>query len=162
MTIAIPDATAANIIGQEGKGLKQLHDISGAWVSAYTLKLGPHNEHHISIYNTDKQISDALVVLGKRLMRKCVHGPTIKKMVPRPSADWVDPVPPHVVSKLQAGPLAPFSGQWPSSHIPALSPLGLLLKSGTPWQALQPLAPDPSHLPHSFKEFTCIHHPLYI
>jgi hypothetical protein len=32
ITIAIPDATAAHIIGQGGKGLKQLHNISGAQV----------------------------------------------------------------------------------------------------------------------------------
>ena len=64
MTVAIPDATAVHIIGQGGKGLKQLHNISGAWVSAYTLKLGPRDKRHISIHGTNKQISDALVVWG--------------------------------------------------------------------------------------------------
>jgi len=73
VTVAIPDATAAHVIGQRGKGLKQLHDTSGARVSAYTLKSGPRDEHHVSICGTDKQISDALVVLGER---KHVRGPT--------------------------------------------------------------------------------------
>ncbi len=49
MTIAIPDVTAAHIIGQGGKGLKQLHNISGAWVSAYMLMSGLRDECHVSI-----------------------------------------------------------------------------------------------------------------
>jgi len=67
VTVAIPDATAAHVIGRGGKGLKQLHDISGARVSAYTLTSGPRDERHVSIRGTDEQISDALVVLGKRM-----------------------------------------------------------------------------------------------
>src|SRR6266498_2843427 len=45
MTVIIPYATVAHIIRQGGKGLKQLHNISGTQVSAYTLMSGPHNEH---------------------------------------------------------------------------------------------------------------------
>ena len=122
VTVAIPDATAAHVIGQGGKGLKQLHDISGARVSAYTLKSGPRDERHVSIRGTDEQIGDALVVLGKRLARKRVRGPTTKKTVPGPSADWADPAPPRVASKPRAGPSAPPSGQRPSSCVPALGP----------------------------------------
>ena len=122
VTVAIPDATAAHVIGQGGKGLKQLHDISGARVSAYTLKSGPRDERHVSIRGTDEQIGDALVVLGKRLARKRVRGPTTKKTVPGPSADWADPAPPRVASKPRAGPSAPPSGQRPSSRVPALGP----------------------------------------
>ena len=67
VTVAIPDATAAHVIGRGGKGLKQLHDISGARVSAYTLTSGLRDERHVSIRGTDEQIGDALVVLGKRM-----------------------------------------------------------------------------------------------
>ncbi|KAF8802314.1 hypothetical protein BYT27DRAFT_7261092 [Phlegmacium glaucopus] len=66
VTVVIPDSAAQHIIGQGGKGLKQVHDISGARVNAYTLADGPNDECHISIRGTDLQIGDALVVLGKR------------------------------------------------------------------------------------------------
>ena len=67
MTVTIPDAMVAHIIRQGSKGLKQLHNISGTQISVYTLMLGPHNKCHVSIYSTDKQISDAFMVLGKQL-----------------------------------------------------------------------------------------------
>src|SRR5438445_489424 len=47
VTVAIPDATATHVIRQGGKGLKQVHDISGARVSAYTLVEGSCDECHI-------------------------------------------------------------------------------------------------------------------
>ena len=78
VTVAIPDASAAHVIGQGGQGLKQIHDISGARVSAYTLAAGSRNERHVSIQGTDVQISDALVVLGKRLAQKRVRNPKAK------------------------------------------------------------------------------------
>ncbi len=78
MTVAIPDASAAHVVGQGGQGLKQIHDISGARVSAFTLASGPRDERLISIRGTDVQIGDALVVLGKRLARKRVRYPTAK------------------------------------------------------------------------------------
>ena len=79
VTVAIPDASAAHVIGQGGKGLKQVHDISGARISAYTLVEGSRNERHVAIRGTDQQIGDALVVLGKRIARKRVHVPKPKK-----------------------------------------------------------------------------------
>ena len=54
VNVAIPDATAAHIIGHGGKGLKQLHNISGARVSAYTLTSGLCDEHHVSIWGTNE------------------------------------------------------------------------------------------------------------
>jgi hypothetical protein len=78
MTVAIPDASAAHVVGQGGQGLKQIHNISGARVSAFTLASGPCDERLISIRGTDVQIGDALVVLGKRLARKRVRYPTVK------------------------------------------------------------------------------------
>jgi len=79
VTVVVPDDTAMHVIGKGGKGLKQVHDISGARVHAYTLATGSHDERHISIRGTDLQIGDALVVLGKRVSRKRVHPPKTKK-----------------------------------------------------------------------------------
>jgi len=79
MTAAIPNASAAHIIGQGGKGLKQVHDISGAWISTYSLVEGSRNERHVSIWGTDEQISDALIVLGKQIACKQIHTPKPKK-----------------------------------------------------------------------------------
>ena len=149
MTVAIPDATAAHIIRQGGKGLKQLHNISGARVSAIMLKSGLRDERHVSIRGTDEQIGDALVVLGKRLAQKRVRGPTTKKMVPKPSADWVDPVPPRVASKPHTGPSAPPSGQRPSSHNPALGPV-----VASPGPSAEKWNPSATALAFSSRSFT--------
>jgi hypothetical protein len=65
VTVAIPDALAAHVIGQGGQGLRQIHNISGARVAVYTLATGSRDERHVSIRGTDVQIGDALVVLGK-------------------------------------------------------------------------------------------------
>ena len=78
MMVAIPDALAAHVVGQGGQGLRQIHDISGARVTAYTITAGSRDERHVSIRGTDVQIGDALVVLGKRLARKRVRNPKTK------------------------------------------------------------------------------------
>jgi len=79
VTVAIPNASATHVIGQGGKGLRQVHDISGTWISAYSLVEGPRDERHVSIRGTNKQIGDALVVLGKRIAHKRIHAPKPKK-----------------------------------------------------------------------------------
>jgi hypothetical protein len=79
VTVVIPDASAQHVVGQGGKGLKQIHDISGARVNAYSLATGSRDERHVSIRGTDLQIGDALVVLGKRLARKKIRTPKAKK-----------------------------------------------------------------------------------
>ena len=50
--MAIPDAAAAHVVGQGGKGLKQISDISGARISAYVLAKGSRKERHVSIRGT--------------------------------------------------------------------------------------------------------------
>jgi hypothetical protein len=90
VTVVIPDASAQHAIGQGGKGLKQIHDISGARVNAYSLA-GSNDERHVSIRGTDLQIGDALVVLGKRIARKKVRTPKTKK--PGLSQDSSKPAP---------------------------------------------------------------------
>jgi len=81
VTVVIPDASAQHVVGQGGKGLKQIHDISGARVNAYSVA-SSSDERHISIRGTDLQIGDALVVLGKRIARKVVRTPKAKKTIP--------------------------------------------------------------------------------
>jgi hypothetical protein len=81
VTVVISDASAQHVVGQGGKGLKQIHDISGARVRAY--EAGSSDERHVSIRGTDLQIGNALVVLGKRLARKKVRPPRRRKPVPR-------------------------------------------------------------------------------
>ena len=78
VTVVIPDASAQHIVSQGGKGLKQIHDISGARVNAFSVASGSNDERHISIRGTDLQIGDALVVLGKRIARKKVRPPKMK------------------------------------------------------------------------------------
>ena len=66
--------------------MKQIHDISGARVAAFQVTTSP-DKRQVTIRGTDKQIGEALVVLGKRLARKRVHYPTKKKAeVPAPSS----------------------------------------------------------------------------
>ena len=81
VTVVVPAATAGHVVGKAGKGLKQIHDISGARVTAYEVATSP-DERHLSLRGTDTQISDALSVLGKRLARKRVHYPKKKPAVP--------------------------------------------------------------------------------
>jgi len=107
MTVAIPDASAAHVVGQGGQGLKQIHDISGARVSAFTLASGPRDERLISIRGTDVQIGDALVVLGKRLARKRVRYPTVKSK----STPTAAPPP----SQAAAAKAPPLIGSWGDS-----------------------------------------------
>ena len=78
VTVIIPDALAQHVVSQGGKGLKQIHDISGARVNTFSVASGSNNERHISIRGTDLQIGDALVVLGKRIARKKVRPPKMK------------------------------------------------------------------------------------
>ena len=47
--VVVPDDAAMHLIGKGGKGLKQVHNISGAQVHTYTLASGSRDERHISI-----------------------------------------------------------------------------------------------------------------
>ncbi|THU98522.1 hypothetical protein K435DRAFT_883984 [Dendrothele bispora CBS 962.96] len=71
--LVVPDSVVGHLIGQGGKGLHQVHDISGARVQAFTLKSGQSGERHVAIRGTDTQIGEALVAFGRRIMRKRVR-----------------------------------------------------------------------------------------
>jgi hypothetical protein len=79
MTCVVPDALAGHVVGHQGRGLKQIADISGARVTAFVLKGGPTDQRHVSIRGSDTQVGEALVVLGKRLARQRVRTPRPKK-----------------------------------------------------------------------------------
>ena len=76
--VIIPDASAQHVVGQGGKGLKQIHDISGARANAFSVASSSNDKRHISIRGTDLQISDALMVLGKWIARKKFWPPKTK------------------------------------------------------------------------------------
>jgi hypothetical protein len=79
LTVVLPDAVVGHVVGHQGRGLKQVADISGARVSAFTLKDGPADQRHVTIRGSDTQIGDALVVVGKRLVCKRVRSPKASK-----------------------------------------------------------------------------------
>jgi len=68
-----------HVVGCSGCGLKQVTDISSAWVSTFTQEVDSCSEHLVSIWGTDKQLGDALVVLGKQITCKRVSAPKKKK-----------------------------------------------------------------------------------
>ena len=92
MTVVIPASSAAHVVGKGGKGLKQISDIAGAWVSAFEVATSP-DKRHISLQGTDIKIGDALSVLGKRIARKHVHYPK-KKATKEPLASSTSAPPP--------------------------------------------------------------------
>ena len=90
ITVIILAASTAHVVGKGGKGLKQIHDISGARVAAFEVAASL-DEHHISLQGTNLQIGDALNVLGKRLARKRVHYPKGKKAAASTSSTTAPP-----------------------------------------------------------------------
>ena len=87
-----------HVVGRGGHGLKQVTDISSARVSAFTQEVNGCSERLVSIRGTNKQIGDALVVLGKRITCKRVSAPKKKKRGMAPSGPVTtapDPLPPE-------------------------------------------------------------------
>ena len=78
-SLVLADNLVGHVVGRGGCGLKQVADISSACVSVHSQEIDSHWEHLVSVQGTDKQLSDALVVLGKRIVWKCVTVPKKKK-----------------------------------------------------------------------------------
>ena len=94
-----------HVVGCGGRGLKQVTDISSARVSAFTQEVDGRSERLVSIRGTDKQIGDALVVLGKRIARKRVSAPKKKKCSMAPSGPVTtapSPLPPAALPEPSA------------------------------------------------------------
>ncbi|KAG6859689.1 hypothetical protein C0995_005672 [Termitomyces sp. Mi166 len=78
--LEIPNSLVSHVIGHQGQGLKQAHDLSGSWLAAFAVGLaGNKGRWFITIRGTDQQIGEALVVIGKHIAKQCVHAPRKQK-----------------------------------------------------------------------------------
>jgi len=96
--LVIAEDLMGHVVGRGGHGLKQVTDISSARVSAFTQEVDSRSERLVSIRGTDKQLGDALVVLGKQIARKRVSAPKKKKKGTTSSGlvNVAPGLPPHV------------------------------------------------------------------
>jgi len=78
-SLVLADDLVGHVVGCGGRGLKQVADISSVRVSVHSQEIDSHWECLVSVRGTDKQLSDALVVLGKRIARKRMTVPKKKK-----------------------------------------------------------------------------------
>jgi len=85
-SLVLADDLVGHVVGRGERGLKQVADISSACVSVHSQEIDGHWERLVSIWGTDKQLGDALVVLGKRIAQKRVTVPKKKKGGSAPSA----------------------------------------------------------------------------
>ena len=110
-SLVLADDLVGHVVGHGRRGLKQVADISSTRVSVHSQEIDGHWERLVSIRGTDKQLGDALVVLGKRIARKRVTVPKKKKGGSAPSAPGnAGPGP-----SPQAALLKPFAPPPPSS-----------------------------------------------
>jgi len=78
-SLILANDLVGHVVGCGGHSLKQVTDISSARVSVHSQEIDGHWERLVAIWDTDKQLSDTLVVLGKRIARKHVTVPKKKK-----------------------------------------------------------------------------------
>jgi len=64
-SLVLAEDLVGHIVGRGGRGLKQVSNLSDARVSVFSQEIDGCSERLISIRGTDKQLGDALVVLGK-------------------------------------------------------------------------------------------------
>ncbi|KAF5384347.1 hypothetical protein D9615_003172 [Tricholomella constricta] len=91
--LEFPDSLMLHIVGSRGRGFKQIHDLSGAHISAFTMGPDKEQQRLVSIKGTDRQIGDALIVLGKRIARQCVRTPKKQKKAKSAPAAPAAPAP---------------------------------------------------------------------
>ncbi|KAG6898650.1 hypothetical protein C0995_008957 [Termitomyces sp. Mi166 len=78
--LKIPDSLVSHVIGHQGRGLKQAHDLSGSWLAAFAVgPAGNEGRRFITIRGTDQQIGEALVVIGKRISKRRMRAPWKQK-----------------------------------------------------------------------------------
>jgi hypothetical protein len=112
--------------------------------------LGSNDERHVSIRGTDLQIGNTLVVLGKRIARKKIRPPKVKKT--GPSKGLSQPAPLHSnnkpLSMLPHHSTTQHPGPTTGSHIVEV-PMGEHAKSsGTPYApTVQMASPSPTSTP---------------
>ncbi|KAG6894067.1 hypothetical protein C0995_015081 [Termitomyces sp. Mi166 len=78
--LEIPDSLVSHVIGHQGQGLKQAHDLSGSRLATFAVgPAGNKGRWFVTIRGTDQQIGEALVVIEKRIGKHRVHAPRKQK-----------------------------------------------------------------------------------
>jgi len=65
--LVLAEDLMGHVVGCGGRGLKQVSDISDAHVSVFSQEINGCLKCLVSICGTDKQLGDALVMLGKQI-----------------------------------------------------------------------------------------------
>jgi len=78
-SLVLADNLVGHVIGRSRCDLKQVANISSARVSVHSQEIDGHWERLVSMQGTDKQLGNALVVLGKRIAQKRMSVPKKKK-----------------------------------------------------------------------------------
>ncbi|KNZ77475.1 hypothetical protein J132_05433 [Termitomyces sp. J132] len=68
--LKLPNSLVAHMVGHQGQGLKQALDISGACLAAFMVGSAGGDCWFVSIWGSDQQIGEALVVIGKQIAKK--------------------------------------------------------------------------------------------
>jgi len=136
-SLVIAKDLMGHVVGCSDRGLKQITDISSIRISAFTQEMDGRSKRLVSIWDTDKQLGDALVVLGKRIACKRVSAPKKKKKSMAPSGP-VNVAPGLLPSAAPQNPSAPRTQ--PPPHQIATPIRG----RARPSAASQTRAPQPS------------------
>jgi len=156
-SLVLADNLVGHMVGRGGRGLKQVADISSARISVHSQEINGHWEHLVSIQGTNKQLGDALVVLGKQIARKYVTvskkkkdglassglgnagpGPSPQAALPKPSA----PPPPSSARQTttptrgRARPSAASQTRAPQSSLPPPTPSSRTVVMASPTQPI--------------------------
>jgi len=111
-SLVLADDLVGHVVGRGGCGLKQVADISSARVSVHSQEIDGHWERLVSVRGTDKQLGDALVVLGKRIAQKRVTVPKKKKDgLASSGLGNAGPGPSHAALPKPSAPLPPSSAR---------------------------------------------------
>jgi len=148
-SLVIAEDLMEHVVGCGGRGLKQVTDISSARVFTFTQEVDGCLEHLISIWGTDKQLGDALVMLEKRIVHKRVSAPKKKKKGTAPSGpvNVAPSPPPHAAPQ---NPSAPRTQPLPRQT--ATSTRGRACPStASQTRAPQPFLPPPTPLSRTVK-----------
>jgi len=78
-SLVLAEDLVRHVVRRGGRGLKQVSDVSDARVLVFSQEIDGRSERLVSIRGTDKQLGDALVVLGKQIARKRVSALRKKK-----------------------------------------------------------------------------------
>ncbi|KAG6883260.1 hypothetical protein C0995_012550, partial [Termitomyces sp. Mi166 len=78
--LKIPSSLVSHVIGHQGWGLKQAHDLSSSWLATFAIgPIGNEGRQFVTIRGTNQQIGEALVVIGKHIAKCQVRTPQKQK-----------------------------------------------------------------------------------